>query len=151
MLLILENSLHQSLKYVHSTISVLFVIVTVWLLVRAIRGIMAKRSFAKIDKVLSYSFIIDLYLQLIFGLVLFSNLGINMASYTAQNEVVVSKRLWPVEHIVLMIFALSIANLGFILTFKSKDDQKKFKIVVIYYSVSVLLITYSLLSIYAFN
>ena len=84
----------------------------------------------RLDKVLAYLFIIGLYLQLLFGVILFSNLSLSMG-YDYQSAdgsmVVVSKRLWPVEHIVLMLFALFIANLGLIFSSKSNIDTIKHK------------------------
>jgi hypothetical protein len=96
---------------------------------------------------------IDLYLQLIFGLILFSNLGSSLGyDYVSADGTVsvVTKRFWPIEHIVLMIFALFIANLGFILSNKSKESKSKYKKVLIYYCLSILLIAYSLGAIYLF-
>jgi len=59
-----------------------------------------------------------------------------------------SKRFWPVEHIVLMIFALFIANLGLIFSIKSSNDKLKFKRIFVYYLISILLIAISLGGIY---
>jgi hypothetical protein len=61
---------------------------------------------------------------------------------------IVSKRLWPVEHIVLMLFALLIANLGLIISLNTKSDKSKFRTILIYYSISILLIGFSLSAIY---
>jgi hypothetical protein len=82
---------------------------------------------------------------------LFSNLGSTLGyNYlSADNTMkIVSKRLWPVEHIVLMLFALLIANLGLKISLNTKSDKGKFRTILIYYSISILLIGFSLSAIY---
>jgi hypothetical protein len=83
--------------------------------------------------------------------VLFSNLGSTLGyNYlSADNTMkIVSKRLWPFEHIVLMLFVLLIANLGLIISLNTTSDIGKFRTILIYYSISILLIGLSLSAIY---
>ena len=140
-------------KLIHTFISITFLFIAIWLFVRSLKGIAKKLKYQKLDKYLSFGFIASLYLQLVFGLILFSNLGSKMGyNYlSADNSVkVVSKRLWPVEHIVLMLFALLIANLGLIITLSTKSDRRKYMSTIIYYSISLGLIIFSLCVIYLF-
>ena len=146
-------NLYIVIKLIHSIISITFLVAAVWLIFRSVSGILKNLKYTTLDKVLSYTFIINLYLQLIFGLVLFTNFG-SAEGYdyigAGNNEVIVSKRFWPIEHIVLMIFALFIANLGLIFSNKSSIDKEKHSKVLIYYSISILLIIVSLGAIYLF-
>lgn len=144
---------YSIIKMLHIFISVTFLIIAIWLFIRSFRGYFYNKTYTNFDKLLSFGFIISFYLQLIFGIILFSNLGSNMEyNYlSADNSIkIVSKRLWPVEHIVLMIFALIIANLGLIITINTKSDISKHKNTIIYYSISLLLIIFSLCAIYLF-
>lgn len=141
------------IKILHYIISTTFLFIAVILIYRSVIGILKNSEYTFFDKILSSAFMIDLYLQLIFGLILFSNLGSSLGYdyVSADGKVsVVTKRFWPIEHIVLMIFALFIANLGFILSNKSKESKSKYKKVLIYYCLSILLIAYSLGAIYFF-
>ena len=148
-----QVNVHELIKFVHIIISVAFLIFAIWLITRSIIGIIKQREYTKLDKFLSYAFIITLYLQLFFGVLLFTNLG-SIAGYDYlsgdSSTRLVSKRLWPIEHIVLMFFALLIANLGLILSIKSRIAKEKFKKVLIYYVISILLIAQSLCAIYLF-
>lgn len=140
-----------TIKVLHIIVSVTFLLFAILLIIRSIRGIVKKSPYGKLDKFLSYAFIINLYLQLIFGFVLFTNLGSgNDYNYLGGGDPadLISKRLWPVEHIVLMLFALFIANLGLILSTQTKESRGKFKKVLIYYLLSIVLIAFSLFSIY---
>lgn len=138
-------------KMFHYATSFMFLIIAVWLIFRSYLGIVKNHSYKMIDKVLSFAFIVNMYLQLIIGLIMFTNIS-SMYSLNRDNaeliQEVASKRFWPVEHIVLMIFALFIANLGLIFSIKSKEDKMKFKKVLTYYSLSILLIAISLFGIY---
>lgn len=109
--------------------SLSFLFFAVWLFIRSVKGIIKQKSYTKTDKILSYCFIIALYLQLVFGFILFSNLGSEMGfNYQSADSSLkmVSKRLWPIEHIVMMLFALFIANLGLIITLNTKSDRRRF-------------------------
>jgi hypothetical protein len=140
-------------KIAHILISITFLICAIWLFIRSFRGFFKGKPYYRIDKLLSFGFIITLYLQLIFGIILFSNLGSNTGyNYLSIDNTVkiVSKRLWPIEHIVLMLFALLIANLGLIISINTLSDKRKHWNIIIYYSISLLLIIFSLGGIYLF-
>lgn len=138
-------------KIFHYATSLLFLIIAVWLLIRSYFGIVKNQEYKLIDKILSFAFIVNMYLQLIIGLIMFSNFD-SFNSLNSNNAEMVldmaSKRFWPVEHIVLMIFALFIANLGLLFSIKSEKDKMKFKKILTYYSLSILLIAISLFGIY---
>ncbi|MBL6963237.1 MAG: hypothetical protein ISR55_05390 [Bacteroidetes bacterium] len=148
-----QPNVYQLIKHFHSIISIVFLVAAVWLIYRSIAGIRKNLKYTSLDKVLSFIFIANMYLQLIFGLVLFTNFG-SAQGYdyigAGTNEMIVSKRLWPIEHIVLMIFALFIANLGLISSIKTSIDKDKHSKVLIFYSMSILLILISLGVIYIF-
>jgi len=135
---------------VHRVVSISFVIIAIWLGFRSVRGIIKALPYAQLDKVLAYSFIIGLYLQLLLGLLLFTNLSIfGYSVQKAPSSVVeVSDRFWSIEHIVLMLFALFISNLGLIFASKTTLAADKHRKILVYYSASLVLIALSLASIY---
>jgi len=99
---------------------------------------------------LSYAFIVNLYLQLIFGFILVISPAVVTVQEIASQDTIklAAKRFWPVEHIVLMLFALFIANLGLIFSSSAQIDKEKHRKVVVYYAFSVVLIALSLGSTY---
>ena len=144
-LVVLEGS--NIMKSLHTVISGTFAIVAVWLVIRSLRGIIRNAPYVALDKYLSYGFIITLYLQLIFGLILFANPGDVTGSGNAGVEgalKLASKRFWPIEHIVLMLFALLIANLGLIFSNSTRLDRDKHKKVLVYYMIALIMIAVSL-------
>ena len=148
-----QINVHELIKYTHIFISAAFLFFAIWLITRSIIGIIKQKQYTRLDKFLSYAFIISLYLQLFFGILLFTKIGA-MSGYDYlggdTGTKMVSKRLWPIEHIVLMFFALLIANLGLILSIKARVAREKHKKVLIYYVISIVLIAQSLCAIYLF-
>ncbi|MEI6680022.1 MAG: hypothetical protein WCL21_15515 [Mariniphaga sp.] len=142
---VLEGS--NIMKSLHTLISITFSIVALWLVIRSIRGIRMGTAYRALDKYLSYSFIITLYLQLIFGLILYANpssAGENKYTGIEDALKLASKRFWPIEHIVLMLFALMIANLGLIVSAQTNIDKEKHRKILIYYVVALMMIIISL-------
>ncbi len=138
---------HQIIKYVHTVISVMFLVVSMWLFFRSIKGYFKNWNYSLLDKILSYTFIVNLYLQLIFGFLLMiskaSDPGPGMAGQDVTMKMA-SNRFWPIEHIVLMLFALFIANLGLIFSNNAQANKEKFRKVLVYYAISIILIVLSL-------
>lgn len=135
------------IKHIHTVISIIFLIIAIWLLIRSVRGIVKNVIYKRLDKFLSYGFIINLYLQLIFGLILFSNPGsVPGNNYSNAQEALktVNNRFWPIEHLVLMLFALFIANLGLILSNQTSLSKEKHKKILVYYFSALLMIAISL-------
>lgn len=138
---------HQIIKSVHTLISMTFLIVAIWLFYRAIRGFLKNLAYTGLDKFLSYAFIVNLYLQLIFGFFLM----VSPTSVPGQEMVnqditmkLATRRFWPMEHIVLMLFALFIANLGLIFSNSAQANKQKYRKVIVYYAIAVVLIMLSL-------
>ena len=138
---------HQIIKTIHTLISMTFLIVAIWLFYRAIRGFLKNLAYTSLDKFLSYAFIVNLYLQLIFGFFLM----VSPASFPGQELVnqditmkLATRRFWPMEHIVLMLFALFIANLGLIFSNSAQANKEKYRKVIVYYAIAVVLIMLSL-------
>ena len=141
---------YSLIKHVHTFISGAFLIFAVWLIIRSVRGIIKDLVYTRLDKFISYGFIINLYLQLIFGLFLFSNHNSTVDDNFSSAEgalKMASNRFWPIEHIVLMLFALFIANLGLILSNQSLSGKEKHRKILTYYVVAILMIAISLIAI----
>lgn len=149
-LTVLAFNEHQVIKLVHTVISMTFLIVATWLFYRSVGGFFKNRSYTRLDKILSYAFIVNLYLHLIFGFLLMANPASQSGQGLANQDInmMASNRFWPIEHIVLMLFALFIANLGLIFSNSTQIDREKHRKVLIYYAISIVLIVLSLASTY---
>ena len=148
-----QSSLHDVIRFIHILISATFMLFAIWLIIRSSTGIVKHRDYTKLDRFLAYAFLVSLYLQLFFGFLLFTKFG-PMSGYdylgAESGSRIASKRLWPIEHIVLMFFALLIATLGLIFSNKAVLARDKHKKVLIYYVFAILIIAQSLCAIYLF-
>ena len=138
---------HQIIKMVHTLISMTFLIVAIWLFYRSLRGFYQNWTYGSLDKFLSYAFIVNLYLQLIFGFFLMVSPVILPGQEIVSQDITMklaTRRFWPMEHIVLMLFALFIANLGLIFSNSAQANKEKYRKVTVYYAIAVLLIVLSL-------
>jgi len=148
-----QSNLHDIIRFIHILISATFMLFAIWLIIRSVIGIIKHWDYTKLDRFLAYAFLVTLYLQLFFGFLLFTKFG-PMSGYdylgAESGSRLASKRLWPIEHIVMMFFALLIATLGLILSNKAVIAKDKFKKVLIYYVFSILIIAQSLCAIYLF-
>ncbi|HEY5511157.1 MAG TPA: hypothetical protein VIK10_09020 [Prolixibacteraceae bacterium] len=138
---------HQIIKMVHTLISMTFLIVAIWLFYRSISGFYKNWTYGRLDKFLAYAFIVNLYLQLIFGFFLMASPAIVPGQEVVSQDITMklaTRRFWPMEHIVLMLFALFIANLGLIFSNSAQVDKEKYRKVTVYYALAVVLIILSL-------
>ncbi|MCE1198375.1 MAG: hypothetical protein LWW85_05355 [Marinilabiliales bacterium] len=137
---------HHLVKMIHTAISMLFALTAITLFCRSLLGFFKRKPYLRTDTILSWLFIVTLYLQLAFGLLLM----VSPEQVTTQElaEKMVAKRFWPVEHIILMLFALFIANLGLVFSVNAASDRLKHRKVLVYYSIAILMILLSLGSTY---
>jgi heme A synthase len=148
-----QPHMHELFRYIHILTSIAFLLFAISLITRSIIGISKHKAYTGVDRFLAYATIITLYVQLFLGVFLFTNYGPlsgNQFQEVADNARLASNRLWPIQHIVLMFFALMIATLGLILSAKSKVDRDKHKKILIYYVIAILIIAQSLCAIYIF-
>jgi len=127
--------------YIHTSLSVIFVIISITSVVRFYFGWIKKLEFTKYDGLLAKTLLITLYLQMLMGVYLFyTRLS---ATIVIQNNSL-ENRFWPVEHFFVMFFSILTAQLGYVYAKNIKSSEKKFKTLIIYYSISLVLVIFSL-------
>ena len=127
--------------YIHTSLSVIFVIISITSVVRFYFGWYKKLDFTKYDSLLAKALLVTLYLQMLMGVYLF---------YTKLSATIIIRnnsledRFWPVEHFFVMFFSILTAQLGYVYAKNLKSSEKKFKTLIIYYSISLVLVMFSL-------
>ncbi|MCB9186761.1 MAG: cytochrome B [Flavobacteriales bacterium] len=121
-----------------------------WLVLAAIVGAIVKsamslssgKAYDSLDNKLSLFALIFSHLQLVLGLVLYMGRGwvsiILDDPSTAMKESGI--RFWAVEHIFGMVVAIALITIGRIASKKAATDQAKFKKVLFYFSIGLLII-----------
>ncbi len=130
----------------HTIISIIYFLLAITVIARSAYALIKKIDFKIYDKFIAFAHLISLYVQLFAGIVLYffsqkqSNIQIDKVIEQTDS------RFWSVEHFLLMIFAIAIAQLGYINTIHIEKSDIKFKKSLKYYSLSLMLILYSLFS-----
>ena len=104
----------------------------VYILFRSYLGLLRKTSWSQQDKMLGLVFTIMLDLQLAFGLLLL------------VDHVWSTWGRFLMEHIVPMIFAVSLAHVGKIISGKAVESMRKFRSAALWYSLVFLIILVSI-------
>ena len=127
--------------YIHTSLSVIFVILSVTSVIRFYFGWSKKLEFTKYDKLLAKALLVTLYLQMFMGIYLFY---IRLSGTIVIQNNSLENRFWPVEHFFVMFFSILTAQLGYVYAKNLKASEKKFQTLIIYYSISLVLVIFSL-------
>jgi len=126
------------LLHIHSFFRYIILILILIAIYKAFSGWLGKKPFTKGNKILNLLTLIFAHSQLLFGLwiyfqspvVQFSNLS------NASKEV----RFFTIEHIAMMLIAITLITLGYSLSKKGKTDEAKHKRIAIFFLVALILI-----------
>jgi len=132
--------MYTGLKHLHSYFAYLLLAVVLFSLIYAIYKFVTKSHFdEKARKIALIGFIAS-HLQLLIGLVLYvlSPVGITNFSSEAMGDSLT--RLYILEHPLMMILGIVLISVGYIKAKKPGDDARRFKTVIIYYTLGLIFI-----------
>ncbi|HCY46061.1 MAG TPA: cytochrome B [Flavobacteriales bacterium] len=133
---------YNILKHTHGGLRWLLMIVMIVAIFKFFTGWSKNRVFEASDKKLALIALILVHLQLVFGLILYflspypQMLAQNAKEVMANGEL----RFFAVEHLIGMLVAIALITVGYSRAKKLKHDFKKFKVLLITYLLSFLLI-----------
>ena len=113
--------------YLHSILRYFILLFALIVVVQSLLGILGKRKFKAINKQSALVLLIFCDLQILLGLLLYYLKG--MANLFSGGDVMKdpAKRFWAVEHGFGMIVAIVLVHMGYSVTKKLIDDDRKFK------------------------
>jgi hypothetical protein len=125
-----NNSMQSYLPgitYLHSIFRYFILLFALIVVIQCIMGIVGKKKFKSINKQSALVLLIFCDLQLLLGVVLYSLKGMTnlFSSGNVMKDPV--SRFWAVEHGVGMIIAIVLVHVGYSVTKKLMDDDRKFK------------------------
>lgn len=134
------DTLYLILKYAHSYIRWIIIVLIVLSIVKAFLGMKNNSAFHKDRKIFSMT-MVSTHLQLVTGIILFfiSPLGFKLFGVEGfmRDEMF---RYWAVEHWFGMLLAIALISRGLISTKKMNDDAKKYRRVGVSYLVGFVII-----------
>jgi len=128
--------MHNILVKIHVWSSAFFTLVAIALVFSAIRGLIIKSEYRKLNIYFEYAYIGLLYLGLFLGIILyfFVDDSTDMQKKTIEElQKEHSSAFWAIEHFSVMIFALLIAQIGKLFTSKAITNMQKFRYALSYY------------------
>lgn len=135
--------MYSALNHTHSFLRWIVLIVAIYTIYRYYTGWKSKRTFSIGDNRLGAVFVGTLHLQLVIGLLLYFvyspvvKTALSSMSIAMKDPVL---RFWAVEHITMMIIAVVVAQVGRIVSKKSKTDAEKYRKGFIYFLIAIIII-----------
>ncbi len=139
--------MHTLLATLHSYNRYLILVTLLFVLFRAFSGWLTRRPYEKIDNTASLVLVSLAHLQLLIGLIMwgftsswtqtaFANMGLAMKDP--------NQRYWAVEHLVAMLIAIVLIQLGRTFAKKMPDQVAKHRKTAIYTAIAALIIVVTL-------
>ncbi|HLS31750.1 MAG TPA: hypothetical protein VK021_12915 [Flavobacteriaceae bacterium] len=132
------------LIHLHSLLAYLVLLILIIAVVNAIVGLIGKRTFADRDLRISLFALILSHIQLLIGIVVFF---ISPLVHWFQKNSDVSQimgdsdlRLYNLEHPLMMIIGIILITIGFSKHKKAGSSSKKFRTILIFYGIGLILI-----------
>ncbi len=127
----------------HSWLRWVVLILAIIVIIKSFIGWKGNKTYGKADNALSASFMGMLHLQLLIGLILYFFLSpITQAAFADFGGAMgdASQRYWAVEHILMMIIGVVVAQIGRTKSKKATLDSNKFKTAAIFYTIAIIII-----------
>ncbi len=133
--------MYQGLLHTHWLLAVLLLIVLTLAVLKSAAGFFGNKPFAKMDNTLSLVTLILAHLQLVIGLVMYVQSPyfpgtLPMADAMADATL----RFYSVEHITVNIIAIALITVGRAGSKRKNTDKKKFRHLLIFFGIGLLLI-----------
>lgn len=130
------------LLHTHNLLRYILLILILISIIKSLSGWFGKKSYTGGDRKLTLFTMISAHLQLVLGLILYfvsPNVKAGLADMgTAMKDP--GLRFWTVEHIAMMLIAITLITFGNVLSKKGKTDEAKHKRVAIFFLLALIVI-----------
>lgn len=130
--------MYAPLLHTHSLLRFIVLLLLVVVIVNAFLGMNGKKPFGKVDNLLGLSLFSVTHTQLLVGLALYFSSSFVVFSGDTMKDA--SLRYWTVEHITLMLVAISLITMARITAKKMTDDTAKHKRMFVFNTLALVII-----------
>lgn len=132
--------MYNILKQAHSGIAYLLLLALVAAILFTIVSWAGKKPFKKSNKIAALIGFASGHLQFLIGLILYfvSPLGVSNLSGETMGDS--TARLYALEHPLTMIIAIVLITIGYSKSKKAETDQGKYKMIVLFYTLGLILV-----------
>ncbi len=132
--------MYTGLRHLHSVLAYVLLAALIFSILYVIIQFVKQGSYTeKVRKITLIGFIAA-HLQLLIGLVLYvvSPVGLSLFSAEAMGDSI--SRLYILEHPLTMIIGIILITVGYIKAKKPGDDARRFKTIILFYTIGLILI-----------
>lgn len=135
-------ALYQILIFCHSLVRWLVLISLLYAIFRAYKGYASNAQFSKTDNAIRHWTVTVAHIQLVTGITLYTQGAVIKYFWNNFNEAIhnLGSAFFGLIHIILMITAIILITIGSALSKRKSTDKKKFKTMLIWYSISLFII-----------
>ena len=140
--------MYSAILVSHIIISVVLSIIAFYIVIRSLCGLLKMINFSNFaDYYIPVFAVALLYLELILGLLLYYMHMNKLEDFINQANAndYFSSRFWAIEHTILMFFAIIFGHLGLVYAKNLINNREKFKMNLIYFGISFVLIMISII------
>lgn len=134
--------MYQTLTFLHSTFRWLVLLSLIYSVFRACRGYFSNKEFSKIDDSVRHWTATIAHLQLVLGIVLYSQSP--AVSYFWKNFQTAKESFdlffFSIIHISLMLFSIILITIGSSAAKRKTSDKDKFKTMLTWYTIALIII-----------
>ncbi|MFO7846537.1 MAG: cytochrome b [Balneolaceae bacterium] len=131
--------MYTGLKHLHSYLAYLLLAVLIFSLVYTIVMLLKKRPFTEKVRKAALAGFIATHIQLLIGLVLYVVSPVGLSNFSGEAMGESMSRLYILEHPLTMIIAIVLISVGYIKAKKPDDDIRRYKTVILFYTLGLIL------------
>jgi hypothetical protein len=135
--------MYTALLHTHSLLRFLVLILLVLVIVKAYVGMSGKKPFGKSDNLLGLTLFSITHTQLLVGLLLYTQSS--FVKFGADTMKDAALRYWSVEHITMMLIAITLITVARITAKKMTDDAARHKRMLVFNGLALVLIVMAIL------
>lgn len=132
--------MYTGIKHLHSGVAYLLLAALVISIIYTLIAYLNKKPFTEGIRKFALVGLIATHLQAVFGLILYFVSPLGLASLSAEAMKNADMRLYVVEHPLTMIIAVALITIGYSKAKKLKEDNARFKKILIFYTLGLVLI-----------
>lgn len=134
--------MYQTLTFYHSFVRWLVLASLIYAIYRAYKGYTLRLNFTKTDNAVRHWTATIAHIQLIIGMILYTQSPIIKYFWTNFKEAVhnIDTVFFGLIHITLMLIAITLITIGSALAKRKQTNNEKFKTMLVWFSISLLII-----------
>ena len=139
--------MYSAILIIHIIISIVLSVIAFSIVIRSLFGLLRNLKFSTFyDFLIPVVAVVLLYLELILGFLLYTIHMNKLEDFISQVNAndYFSSRFWAIEHTILMLFAIIFGHLGLVYAKNLSSSVAKFKMNLLYFGLSFILILISL-------